>query len=69
MTTATCKTCVRRQRDGVALTDLGCVCGAMPVLDDADLDVEAMFPTPAAARTARFSRDARVAHTTNKRSW
>ena len=40
---------------------------AAPVTE-ADLDVEAMFPTPALPPTRR-SRDARVAHTTNKRSW
>lgn len=35
-----------------------------------DLDVDAMFPTPAPTATRRpRGRDAAIAHTTNKRSW
>ncbi|MBL8970312.1 MAG: hypothetical protein JNK56_07020 [Myxococcales bacterium] len=39
---------------------------AAPV-NDADFDLEAMFPVP--PTTSRRSSDARVAHTTNKRGW
>lgn len=36
-------------------------------VDDVDLDADAMFPVPPA--TTRSSRDAQIAHRTNKRGW
>lgn len=58
-----CCTCDHRW----APIDISLELPAAAPVDDADFDLEAMFPVP--PTTSRRSLDARVAHTTNKRGW